>query len=99
MERSEVKKPGPKGQALVIPRGDLLCWQFIDLLKFQITNPKKQINNNDQNSKSQTKKQSLTRRKRLRCALNRFGICDLFEIWCLEFVILDTKLQGRAGGF
>jgi hypothetical protein len=21
----------------------------------------------------------------------------LFEIWCLEFVILDTKLQGRAG--
>ena len=29
-------------------------------------------------------------------ALNRFGICDLFVIWCLEFVILDTKLQGRA---
>jgi len=28
--------------------------------------------------------------------LNRFGICDLFGIWCLEFVILDTKLQGRA---
>jgi hypothetical protein len=25
-------------------------------LKFQITNPKKQINNNDRNSKSQTKK-------------------------------------------
>jgi hypothetical protein len=24
------------------------------------------------------------------------GICDLFVIWCLEFVILDTKLQGRA---
>jgi hypothetical protein len=23
-------------------------------------------------------------------------ICDLFGIWCLEFVILDTKLQGRA---
>jgi hypothetical protein len=21
------------------------------------------------------------------------GICDLFVIWCLEFVILDTKLQ------
>jgi hypothetical protein len=26
----------------------------------------------------------------------RFGICDLFEIWCLEFVILVTKFQGRA---
>ena len=25
------------------------------------------------------------------------GIWVLFEIWCLEFVILDTKLQGRAG--
>ena len=24
------------------------------------------------------------------------GICDLSVIWCLEFVILDTKLQGRA---
>ena len=24
-------------------------------------------------------------------------IWDLFEIWCLEFVISDTKLQGRAG--
>ena len=23
-------------------------------------------------------------------------IWDLFEIWCLEFVILDTKLQGEA---
>jgi hypothetical protein len=41
-------------------------------LKFQITNPKKQTNNNDRNSKSQTKKQSLTRRKHLRWALNRF---------------------------
>jgi hypothetical protein len=60
----------------------LLYRKFIDLLKFQITNPKKQTNNNDRNSKSQTKKQSLTRRKRLRCALNRFGICNLeFEIY------------------
>ena len=25
-----------------------------------------------------------------------FVICDLFVIWCLEFVILDTKLHGRA---
>jgi len=25
-----------------------------------------------------------------------FGICDLFVIWCLEFVILDTKHQGKA---
>ncbi len=23
-------------------------------------------------------------------------ICDLFNVWCLEFVILATKLQGRA---
>jgi len=23
-------------------------------------------------------------------------ICDLFVIWCLEFVILDTKLQGKT---
>jgi len=30
------KNPGPEDQALVIPRGDLLCWSFIDLLKFQI---------------------------------------------------------------
>jgi hypothetical protein len=30
-----------------------------DLFKLQITNPKKQTNNNGQNSKSQTKKQSL----------------------------------------
>jgi hypothetical protein len=51
----KVKNPGPKDHALVIPRGDLLCWNFIDLLKFQITNPKKQTNNNDPNSKSQTK--------------------------------------------
>ena len=29
-------------------------------------------------------------------ALNRFGICDLFVIWCLEFVILDTKLPRQS---
>ncbi len=34
-------------------------------------------------------------RRRLRRVLN-IGICDLFVIWCLEFVILDTKLQGMA---
>jgi hypothetical protein len=50
-----VKNPDPKDQALVIPGRDLLCWKFIELLKFQITNPKKQINYNDRNSKSQTK--------------------------------------------
>jgi len=58
-------------------------------LKFQITNPKKQTNNNDQISKSQTREQSL------RTGLE-FGIYDLFGIWCLEFVILDTILQGKA---
>ena len=34
--------------------------------------------------------------KQKNLALNRFEICDLFVIWCLEFVILDTKPQGRA---
>ncbi len=29
------------------------------------------------------------------CSLN-IGICDLFVIWYLEFVILNTNLQGRA---
>jgi len=28
--------------------------------------------------------------------LLKIGICDLFVIWCLEFVILDTKLQSGA---
>jgi len=27
------------------------------------------------------------------------GICDLFVIWCLEFVILNTKLQGKAASY
>ena len=43
-----------KDPALVIPRGDLLCWQFIDLLKSQISNYKLQTNSNDRNSKIQT---------------------------------------------
>jgi len=34
-------------------------------------------------------------RRRLHRVLN-IGICNLFGIWCLEFVILDTKLQGRG---
>ena len=49
-----------------------------------------QANNNDRNSKTQT----MSRPERF-WSLN-IGICDLFVIWCLEFVILDTKLQGRA---
>ncbi|MDI6688315.1 MAG: hypothetical protein QME06_08875 [Desulfobacterales bacterium] len=36
----KVKNPGPEDQALAIPRGNLLCWQFIDLLKSQISNYK-----------------------------------------------------------
>jgi hypothetical protein len=39
---------------LVIARGDLLCWKFIDLLKSQISNPKYQTISNDRNSKIQT---------------------------------------------
>ena len=38
---SAVKNPGSEDQALVIPIGNLLCWKFIDILKFQKTNPKK----------------------------------------------------------
>jgi len=34
------KHTGLEGQALVIPRGDLLCWKIVDLL-----NPKNQITN------------------------------------------------------
>ena len=34
-------------------------------------------------------------RRRLRRVLN-IGICDLSVIWCLEFVILNTKLEGKA---
>jgi len=33
--------------------------------------------------------------KRLRRVLD-IGICVLFVIWCLEFVISDTKIQGIA---
>jgi hypothetical protein len=48
------KKPVPDDQAFVIPIGDVLYCNFIELLKFQIANPKHQINPNDQNSKIQT---------------------------------------------
>jgi hypothetical protein len=51
-----VKYPDPEDQALVIPRVDLLCWKFIELLKFQIKNIKYQKNNNDQKGKSQITK-------------------------------------------
>ncbi len=57
-------------------------------LNFQ--NYKYQTISNDQNSKIQT----MSRPGRF-WSLN-IGIWDLFEIWCLEFVILDTKRQGRA---
>jgi len=59
-------------------------------LKLQISKSKYQTISNDQNSKIQT----MSRSGRF-WSLN-IGICDLFGIWCLEFVILDTKLQGRA---
>jgi len=90
------KESRPRGSSFGYPK------KVFALLKFQITNPKKQTNNNDQNSKPQTKKHSL------RTGLE-FVICDLsfdfaqdgepvepFVIWCLEFVILDTKRQGRG---
>ena len=48
------KNPGPEDQALVIPRGDLLYWKFIELLKLQISNYKYQTISNDRNSKIQT---------------------------------------------
>jgi hypothetical protein len=34
------KNPEQEDMALILPRGDLLCWSFIDLLKFQISNSK-----------------------------------------------------------
>jgi len=54
MHKSHGKYPGTEDQALVIPRGDLLCWKFIDLLKSQISNYKYQTISNDRNSKIQT---------------------------------------------
>ena len=53
-EDGRVKNPGLEDQALAIPGGDLLCWQFIDLLKSQISNYKLQTISNDRNSKIQT---------------------------------------------
>ena len=49
------------------------------------------------NNKQKNKKNGFghAQRRRLRRVLN-IGIWDLFVIWCLEFVILDTKLQGRT---
>jgi len=32
------KNPGPEDHALVVPRGNLLCWKFIELLKLPIPN-------------------------------------------------------------
>jgi hypothetical protein len=43
--------PTPKGPVLAIPRADLLRWNFIHLLKSQMSNSKYQTNSNDQNSK------------------------------------------------
>jgi hypothetical protein len=67
----------------------------MDLLKFQITNPKKQTNNNDRNSKFQTKKTIDHSAQALAMYVEpiwnlMLEIWNLFEIWCLEFVILDT---------
>jgi hypothetical protein len=69
-------------------------------LKFQISNPNDQTNSNDQNSKTQTMVFVLKviGLAQLRC-FSRFldiGICDLFVIWCLDFVILIARLKGRA---
>jgi hypothetical protein len=97
------------GTSFGYPQRDLLCWKFTDLLKSQISNYKYQTMSNERNSKIQT--MSILRRcwspvespsamssglkgpqvKRL-----NIGIYDLIVIWCLEFVILETKLQGRA---
>jgi len=63
---------------------------LFDWLKSQISNPADQKNLNDQNSKIQT----MSRPERFWSLI--IGICDLFVMWCLEFVILDTKLQNRT---
>jgi len=69
---SESKYPGPEDQASVIPRGDLLCWKFINLLKSQISNPKYQTISNDRNSKIQT--------------MSRLGMFLVIEYWNLRFI-------------
>jgi hypothetical protein len=45
------------------------------------------------------KKQSLTRRKRLRCALNRFGIWYLEFIWNFVLGICDFSEVSKANAF
>ncbi|MFO7970502.1 MAG: hypothetical protein R6U40_01990 [Desulfobacterales bacterium] len=62
--------------------------------KFQITNLKRQTNNNDRNSKSQTKKKSLWTGLEfeiwgLRLIWNlMLEICDLIDLCGLGFIIL-----------
>jgi len=53
--QNPIKTPGPRDPALVIPRGNLVCLKFIDLLKSQISNYKYQTIFNDRNSKIQTR--------------------------------------------
>jgi hypothetical protein len=74
----------PKGPGFGFPQREFA------ILKFQKSISKSQTNSNNQNSKIQT----MSRHGKF-WSLN-IGICDLFVIWCLEFVILDTKLQART---
>jgi hypothetical protein len=63
-------------------------------LKFQITNPKKQTNNNDRNSKSQTKKIALPPAHRAYGPEGtglKFGIWNLRFIWNLVLGICDFR--------
>ena len=76
-----------EGSVLVHPGGDLLCWKFLEWLKLKISN-------NFQWPIRLAADQTISRPGRF-WSFN-IGIWDLFEFWCLQFVILDTKLHSRA---
>jgi len=59
------------------------------------------LEKNDQNSKYQTKKTIVQAAQAPALCVERvlnlyFGIWDLFVIWCMGFVIDDTKFQSKT---
>jgi hypothetical protein len=69
--RKTVKNSGPEDQALVIHRGDLICWKFKNY-KYQITNIKQITMTEIRNSKQCFVLKGLghAQRRRLRRVLN-----------------------------
>jgi len=92
-------------------RGGVFFDKFIDLMKFQITNHKKQTNHNDQ--KQLSTKSQMTNYKQLRMTKKQgqkwkqpqakhrlvwnlvLEIWNLFVIWCLKFVILEKHSKAE----